>query len=339
PPLRPRTARSAGLGPPAARLAEDDRGSAASAQCLAERFVEHGELLLSVDQRRMTCSSEKSLARSVSFRSRRGSNLARRDDRPAAGNDLAIDAPCFFGRLDPEFSAEYVHARLILAQRVSETPLLGIQTHQRSVSFFAKGGERQEPDGNLDRGFRGSRLGLMWQEPGEDVDSRFPKTPPFTAKPLLEGLLADVDTVQQISNVKCSGLFEISGSSSRGQPLKLDHVDVDSRLIERHLIALDDQDSRLKGCEGTPERAQALPQALSGLLLHSTAPEHRRELVSRIFLFRSYSEVREQGLSLPCRKRQAALAEPGLKPPEEPKGETRHPAFPESQNLSLGPLR
>src|SRR5262245_11962396 len=120
-----------------ARLAEDYRGSAASAQRVAERFVEHGQRLLSVDQRRMTCSSEKSLDRSVSFRSRRGSNLARRDDRPAARNDLTIDAPRFFGRLDTELSAQHVHARLILAQRVSETPLLGIQPHQGPVSFFS----------------------------------------------------------------------------------------------------------------------------------------------------------------------------------------------------------
>src|SRR5262249_33785548 len=59
------------------------------------------------------------------------------------------------------------------------------------------------------------------------------------------------------------------------------------------------------------------------------APERRRQLISRVFFFRVYSEVREEGLSLPRRKRQAALTEPGLKPPEEPKGETRHSAFPE----------
>src|SRR5215831_10825618 len=98
-----------------ARLTQDYRGSAVSAQCSAERFTQHGELLLSVDQRRMTGRAEESRARYLSFRSRRGSNRARRDDGPAAGNDLAIDPPRFFGRLDTELSAQHVHTRLILA--------------------------------------------------------------------------------------------------------------------------------------------------------------------------------------------------------------------------------
>jgi hypothetical protein len=86
----------------------------------------------------------------------------------------------------------------------------------------------------------------------------------------------------------------------------------------------------MRAGECTPEGAQALAQALSSLFLPGTAPEHRCQFVSRIFPFRSYSQVRKQGLSLPRRKRQASLTEPSLKPSEEPKGETRHSVFPES---------
>jgi hypothetical protein len=68
----------------------------------------------------------------------------------------------------------------------------------------------------------------MRHEPDQHVDSSFPKACPLTAKPLLEGLLADVDTIQQISNVEGSGLFEIPWRFSRGQPFKLGDVDVDS---------------------------------------------------------------------------------------------------------------
>jgi len=58
------------------------------------------------------------------------------------------------------------------------------------------------------------------------VDGSFSKTRPFAAKPLLEGLLADVDTIQQISNVECRGLVEISRSASSGQPFKLGDIDI-----------------------------------------------------------------------------------------------------------------
>ena len=78
----------------------------------------------------------------------------------------------------------------------------------------------------------------------------------------------------------------------------------------------------MKTGEGIPEGAQALPQALSSLLLPGTAPEHRGQFVSRVFLFRSSSQVREQRLSFPRWKLQAALIETSLKPSEEPKGET-----------------
>jgi hypothetical protein len=54
----------------------------------------------------------------------------------------------------------------------------------------------------------------MGQEPGENVDGSFSKARAFAAKPLFERLLADVDTVQQISSVECGGLFEVSQSAS-----------------------------------------------------------------------------------------------------------------------------
>jgi hypothetical protein len=95
----------------------------------------------------------------------------------------------------------------------------------------------------------------------------------------------------------------------------------------------------MKRGEGAPEGAQALSQALSGLLLSRTAPEHRSQLVSCVALLRSDSEVRDKGLSLPRGKRQASLAILGLKPSEKPKGETRHCAFPEYRDPSFGPLR
>src|SRR5262245_62614782 len=136
----------------------------------------------------------------------------------------------------------------------------------------------------------------MLQQPGEDVYGSFPKARPLAAKPLFERLLADIETIQQISSVECRGLFEISRSAAGGEPFKLDDIDIHGRPIERHMIAVDYQDSRMRAGECTPECAQALAQALSSLVLPGTAPEHRCQFVARVLLFGSYSQVREQGL-------------------------------------------
>jgi hypothetical protein len=68
----------------------------------------------------------------------------------------------------------------------------------------------------------------MGHQPGEHVDGTFPKACPFTTKPFLEGVLADIETIQQISNVEGSGLLEIPRSVSRGQPFKVSDVNVDT---------------------------------------------------------------------------------------------------------------
>jgi hypothetical protein len=107
-----------------ARLPQDYRGASASAQCSAEGFAQRGELFLSVDQRRMTGRAEESGARFMW--SRLSPALARRDDGPAAGNDLTIDAPRFFRWLYPKLPMQGAHARLVLTQRVPEAPLPSI---------------------------------------------------------------------------------------------------------------------------------------------------------------------------------------------------------------------
>src|SRR5438094_1180704 len=86
--------------------------------------------------------------------------------------------------------------------------------------------ERQEPDGRLDGRLRRSRFGLMRHESGQDVDGYLPKACPFTTKPLLEELLVDVKTIQQIASIQSSGLFESPRRVPRSQPLKLDDVDI-----------------------------------------------------------------------------------------------------------------
>src|SRR5262245_60370445 len=181
----------------------------------------------------------------------------------------------------------------------------------------------------------------MLQQRGENVDGSFPKARPFAAKPLFERLLADVEAIQQISSVECSRLFEIPRSAPGGEPFKLWDIDIHGRRIERHPIGLDHQDSRMKAGDCTPEGAQALAQALSSLFLPGTGPEHRCQLVSRVFLFRSYRQVCEQGLGLPRRERQAPLIEASLKSSKEPKGEERHSVFPESAGpiLEHSPFR
>src|SRR5262249_17101972 len=322
-----------------AGLAQDYRGPAASAQGSTKRLIQQGELLLSVDQRRMAGCAEESTLRFKSCQPRPSFNLVRRDNGPAAGDHLAIGAPRLFGWVYPELATQDVHARLILAQRVPEAPLPGVETHQRPVGLLSQRVEHQEPGGSLDRRFRRSRIGLMWHQPGKYVDGSFPQACPFTPKPLLEGVLADIEAIQQISDVEGSGLLEGFWTLERGQPFELGDVDVDRRPIESDSIAFDHHDSWMKGGEDTSDRAQALTEALSGLLFARTAPQHRRELVSRVVLFRSYREVGEQGLVLPRGKRQASFALPGLKSPQKPKSETRHRAFPEFSDCSHVSLR
>src|SRR5207245_7942498 len=99
-----------------ARLPQDYRGASASAQCFTKRFAQRGELLLSVDQRRMTGRAEESGARLTCCRSRLSPAWARRDDGPAAGNDLTIDAARFFGWLSTEFSRQGALTSVILTQ-------------------------------------------------------------------------------------------------------------------------------------------------------------------------------------------------------------------------------
>src|SRR5262249_25563532 len=140
---------------------------------------------------------------------RPSSNLMRRDNRPAAGNDLAVGAPRLFGWVHPELSTKDVHACLVLTQRVPEAALPRVQAHQGPVSLLSERVERQEPDGSLNRRFRRARPDLMGYEPGEHADGTFPKACPFTTKPLLERVLADVETIQQIADVESRGLLEI----------------------------------------------------------------------------------------------------------------------------------
>jgi hypothetical protein len=164
----------------------------------------------------------------------------------------------------------------------------------------------------------------MRHQPAKHVDGSFPKACPFSIEPLLEGVLADIETIQQISEVEGRGLFEVPGTFLGGQPLKLGNVDVDRRPIESDSIAFDDHDPGMNEGETTSDRAQALPEALPGLLFPRTAPQQRRQFASRVVLFRSCREIGEQRLILPSGKRQTSLAEPGLKPAEKPKSETRH---------------
>src|SRR5262249_12176494 len=202
---------------------------------------------------------------------------------------------------------------LVLAQRVPEAPLPRVQAHQCPVSLLSQRVERQEPDGSLNRRFRGARLGLMGHQPGQHVDGSFPKACSFSIEPLLEGVFADIETIQQISDVEGSGLLEVPGTFLGGQPFKLGDVDVDRRPIESDSIAFDDHDPWMNGGENTSDRAQALPEALPGLLFPRTAPQQRCQLVSGVLVFRSYREIGEQGLSLPRGKRQYPLATAGLK--------------------------
>ncbi len=109
-----------------ARLPQDHRGPSASVQCSAERFAQRGELLLSVDQRRMISGAEESCARFMWSRPRLSPASARRDNGPAAGNDLTINAPRLFGWLYPKLPMQGAHACLVLTQRVPEAPLPSI---------------------------------------------------------------------------------------------------------------------------------------------------------------------------------------------------------------------
>src|SRR5262249_17648857 len=121
-----------------AGLAQNHRGPAASAQGSAKRLIQQGEVLLSVDQRWMAGCAEESALRFKSSRLRPGPNLMRRDNWPAAGNDLAIGAPRLFGWVHPELSTQDVHACLVLTQRVPQAPLPRVQAHQRPVSLLSQ---------------------------------------------------------------------------------------------------------------------------------------------------------------------------------------------------------
>src|SRR5262249_56957985 len=84
-----------------ARLAQDYRGPAPSPQCSAQRFTQNGELLLSVDQRRMTARAELACGSFLRARPRLSPALAGGGDRAAAGDDLARDTPRLLGRVPP----------------------------------------------------------------------------------------------------------------------------------------------------------------------------------------------------------------------------------------------
>src|SRR5215475_9663970 len=180
----------------------------------------------------------------MSFRSRLRPSPLRRDNGPAAGNDLAISAPRLLGRLYPELAAQDAHACLVLPERISEAPLTGIQMHQGAVSLLSQRVERQEPDGSLNGRFRRAGLGLMGHQPAQHVDGNFPKARSLSTKPLLEEVLADIETIQEISDVESGGQLEVFGAFSRGQPFKLGDVDVDCRPTETDSIGFDHHDSR-----------------------------------------------------------------------------------------------
>jgi len=74
----------------------------------------------------MTGRAEESGAGFMWSRPRLRPALARRDDGPAAGHDLTLDAPRFFGWLYPKLPMQGAYARLVLSQRVPEAPLPSI---------------------------------------------------------------------------------------------------------------------------------------------------------------------------------------------------------------------
>src|SRR5262249_38478134 len=142
-----------------AGLAQNHRGPTTSAQGSAKRLIQQGELLLSVDQRRMAGGAEESALRFKSSRLRPSSNLMRRDNGPAGGTVLAWGAPLLFGGVPPGLSTQAVHAGLVRAQRVPGAPLPRVRAHQRRVSLLSQRVERKDPEGSLNRRFRRARPG------------------------------------------------------------------------------------------------------------------------------------------------------------------------------------
>src|SRR5262249_47703720 len=191
--------------------------------------------------------------------------------------------------------------------------------------------ECQELSGCPDGGLRRHGPGLMWYEPGEDLNRGFAETRALGAEPLLECFLADFEAIQQIADVENGGLLEIPRSASSGKSFEVSHVDVDTRLIERHSIALDLEDAGLVGRQNASERAQALTKTLARLLLAGTAPEHRGQLAAHEALFRPHGKIGKQGLSFTRRKFQASIAGLGLKTSEESDAEADHRASVEGQ--------
>src|SRR5262245_3405657 len=101
-----------------AGLPQDDRCPPTSAHCSAEGFTQRGELLLSVDQWRLTGRAQEAAGRLMSLRLRPSARFVRRHNGSPARDNLPIDAPRLFGWIYPELAAQDAHACLVLTQRI-----------------------------------------------------------------------------------------------------------------------------------------------------------------------------------------------------------------------------
>src|SRR5688572_32375783 len=77
-----------------------------------------------------------------------------------------------------------------------------------------------------------------------------------------------------------------------------------------------------RGSEGLSQGAQALAEAVPGLLAPGRPPEEGGQLVPQMHLAGEDGEVGEQGLRLPGRKDDLASSHPRLKPAQQRDAET-----------------
>ena len=185
-------------------------------------------------------------------------------------------------RLGAQLARERAHAELVLAERGPAIAELSVQAHQRPMHALLHRIQRHEPQRRLHRRLEGPCVALQRQELPQRFECQFAEPPALGDQPFLEGGLLQRKPLQEIALIERGGPLEGRATAAGRALLELLHVRSDELRIERHVVALDSERTRV--AQDPPQREQRLAQPRPGLPLAHVSPQEGRELVAQVVL-------------------------------------------------------
>ena len=137
------------------------------------------------------------------------------------------------------------------------------------------------------------------------------------AKPLLEGSLGHVQTLEQRTPIQGGRLLQGGRGALAQEPLEGHDVDIDRGGIEAHRLTFDHEARTPRAPEDLAQSRHGLPETLPRLPIGDAAPQERGQRVPAPEAAGGQGQIGEQGLGLPAGHREPARVPLELEATEE----------------------